>query len=152
MTPLLSPAQGCLFRAPLTGGAWLVMSREAARLARTNRLPPLILYDVAVPPSHPSIISPPCLSQSLTLPLPLSPGSFLFSSVLRPRVVIYQASARVMATEVLRSILPLPMCQKPHLLHPSTAAEDMPISRPALSLEKCHFLAALSGMELRYIM
>lgn len=129
----------------------MVMSREAARLARTNRLPPLILYDAAVPLSHPSIISPPCLSQSLTLPLPFS--RFLpILQRLRPRVVIYQASARVMATEVLRSILPLPMCQKPHLLHPSTAAEDMPISRPALSLEKCHFLAALSGIEPRYIM
>lgn len=41
------------------------MSREAARLARTNRLPPLILYDVAVPRSPPSIISRRSLSLSL---------------------------------------------------------------------------------------
>lgn len=46
-----------LFRALLTGGAWLVMSREVARLAGTNRLPPLIVYDVTIP--LPSPLLPP---------------------------------------------------------------------------------------------
>lgn len=51
------------------------MSREAARLARTNRLPPLILYDVAVPRSRPSTIS---LALSLSLSLSVPPYSQLF--------------------------------------------------------------------------
>lgn len=71
------------FRALLTGGAWLVMSREVARLAGTNRLPPLIVYDVAIPPSPTSISLPPlCLSPLLSLflhpSLPVFMGSLWF--------------------------------------------------------------------------
>lgn len=91
------------------------------------------------------------LSLSLYFSLPFSQ----FLPILKrlwPRVVIYQAGVRVMATEVRWSILPLPMCQKPHLLHPHAPAEDMPISRPALSLEKCRLLSTLSEMDPNILM
>lgn len=67
-----------LVRVLLTGGAWLVMSREVARLAGTNRLPPLIVYDVAIPPP-PTSISPSLLRLSLShLSLPVFMGSLWF--------------------------------------------------------------------------
>lgn len=56
------------------------MSREVARLAGTNRLPPLIVYDVAIPlPLPPSLhhasVSPP-LSPHPSLPFsPVFMGS-----------------------------------------------------------------------------
>lgn len=81
-----------LFRALLTGGAWLVMSREVARLAGTNRLPPLIVYDVAIPPP-PTSISPSALHLSVSLSLypslPVFMGSLWF----------IQGSVEVRATE-----------------------------------------------------
>lgn len=53
------------------------MSREVARLAGTNRLPPLIVYDVAIPLPLP----PPSLHHASVSP-PLSPHPSLpFSPV-----------------------------------------------------------------------
>lgn len=121
------------------------MSREATRLARTNRLPPLILYDVARS-SLPYFYH---IFPSLHLPSPpfLSVPPHILKR-LWPQLVIYQASVRVTATVERRSILPHPMCQKPHLLYSDVPAEDMPISRPALSLAIFNFLLALSEMDL----
>lgn len=66
------PPHPRLLRALPTGGAWLVMSREVTRLAGNNRLPPLIVYDVRIPPPpHTSIslIIPPSLSFHPSLPV-----------------------------------------------------------------------------------
>lgn len=82
------------------------MSREVARLAGTNRLPPLIVYDVAIPPpSHVYLsIIPPPLSPSLS---PSVYGEFM----------IYPGQCRGQGYREQESILLLLMCQTPHLLY-----------------------------------
>lgn len=61
----------------------MVMSREVARLAGTNRLPPLIVYDVAISPPPTSIsLSSLSLSPSLSSsPSPSVYGEFMIYPV-----------------------------------------------------------------------
>lgn len=94
-----------LLGALLTGGAWLVMSREVARLAGTNRLPPLIVYDVSFP-SSPFFILP---SAPLT-------QSSLFSPRVYGKFWFIQGSVEVRANQEWDSILLWMMRQMPHLL------------------------------------
>lgn len=90
------------------------MSREVARLAGTNRLPPLIVYDVAIPPP-PTSISPSLLRLSSLTPSVY--GEFM----------IYPRQCRGQGHREPGSILLLPMCQTPHLLYSNLACPDMPV-------------------------
>lgn len=147
MMPLLSPAQGCLFETPLTGGAWLVMSREATRFSQDQQIAttyPLWRGCFSLPSFYHI-----CLSLSISLSL--SPSSPLFSSVYGHGFWFIRPAWGSWLRRLHWSILPLPMCQKLHLLYPRAPAEDMPISRPALSLEKCRLVSPLSEMGPRYI-
>lgn len=93
------------------------MSREVARLARTNRLPPLIVYDVAIPP-------PP-----ISISLSSNPVSRSLSSSLSPSVygefMIYPGQCRGQGYREHGSILRLLMCQTPRLLYSIQACPDM---------------------------
>lgn len=94
------------------------MSREVARLARTNRLLPLIVYDVAKSsPSH--------LYLSI---IPVSLPFFLYPS---PECLweVYDLSRAVLRSVPQRAeggILLLPMCQTHHLLCFSAACSGIP--------------------------
>lgn len=98
------------------------MSREVARLAGTNRLPPLIVYDVVIPPS-PSPTPPLSLchpSVSPSLPLFIPPSSVY------GEFMIYPGQCRGQGYQEQGSILLLLMCQTAHLLYSRLACSDMP--------------------------
>lgn len=98
------------------------MSREVARLAGTNRLPPLIVYDVAIPPHQPpSPLSLHHPSASPSLPLPSSRTPSVYGEFM-----IYPGQSRGQGHREQGSILLLLMCQTPHLLYSSSACHDMP--------------------------
>lgn len=84
------------------------MSREVARLAGTNRLPPLIVYDVAIPPPPPHLYL-----SIIPSPLPLSSS---FSPSVYGEFMIYPGQCRGQGHGEQGSILLLLMCQTPHLL------------------------------------
>lgn len=89
------------------------MSREVARLAGTNRLPPLIVYDVAIPP--PTRFS----SSFLPLSASLSPSVY-------GEFMIYPGQCGGQGYAEHRSILLLLMCQTPHLLYSILACPATP--------------------------
>lgn len=92
------------------------MNHEDARIAGTNRLPPLIVYDVAIPPP-PTSASAPLLCCSLSFPLtPSVDGEFM----------IYSRQWRGHGHQEQQGILLLLICQMHHLLYSTLTGSDIP--------------------------